>query len=130
MGIKDSLVIGSLSCFTRLILLSTGPLMMTLVVSQRWSKRAWFFPSQTADKNRGSPSRLITAAILAAILVASLVVTLGPLLGSQSASAAPITHMQDTTSSSGQNIWSGRPIQAEYVSPSSVLVEKQIDTIA
>jgi hypothetical protein len=38
--------------------------------------------------------------------------------------------MQDTTSSLGQNIWSGRPIQAEYVSPSSVLVGKQIDTIA
>ena len=43
--------------------------------------------------------------------------------------AAPIVSMQDTTSSSGQSIFSGRPIHAEFVSPSSVLVGKQIDTI-
>lgn len=37
--------------------------------------------------------------------------------------------MQDTTASSGQNIWSGRPVHAEYVTSSSVLVGKQIDSI-
>jgi hypothetical protein len=46
-----------------------------------------------------------------------------------SALAGPIIHMQDTTASSGQNIWSGRPVHAEYVAPSSTLVGKQIDSI-
>jgi hypothetical protein len=37
--------------------------------------------------------------------------------------------MQDTTASSGQNIWSGRPAHAEYVTPSSTLVGKQVNSI-
>jgi glucose/arabinose dehydrogenase len=41
----------------------------------------------------------------------------------------PAVHMQDTTASSGQNIWSGRPVHAEYVGPSSSLVGKQINSI-
>ncbi len=41
----------------------------------------------------------------------------------------PIIYMQDTTASSGLSTYSGRPIQAEYVTSSSVLVGKQIDTI-
>ena len=41
----------------------------------------------------------------------------------------PIIYMQDTTSSTGQYSYSGRPIQAEYVTSSSALVGKQIDTI-
>ena len=41
----------------------------------------------------------------------------------------PITYMQDTTVSYGLSTYSGRPIQAEYVTNSSILVGKQIDTI-
>jgi PKD repeat protein len=41
----------------------------------------------------------------------------------------PVIHMQDTTASSGQNIWSGRPAHAEYVTPSSTLVGKQVNSI-
>lgn len=74
-------------------------------------------------------SKRAASVTLAAILLwASLVAALG-LSISQPALAAPVIHMEDTTSTSGQNIWSGRPIQAEYVSPSSVLVGKQIDII-
>lgn len=41
----------------------------------------------------------------------------------------PVIVMQDTTSNTGQSIWSGRPVHAEYVTGSSVLVGKQIDSI-
>jgi len=41
----------------------------------------------------------------------------------------PIIHMQDTTATGGYSTFSGRPIHAEYVSPSSQLVGDQIDTI-
>lgn len=37
--------------------------------------------------------------------------------------------MDNTIVGTGQNIWSGRPIPAEYVTPSSVLIGKQIDTM-
>ena len=48
---------------------------------------------------------------------------------SQPAFAAPVIYMDDTVVGTGQNIWSGRPIQAEYVTPSSVLIGKQIDAM-
>ncbi len=41
----------------------------------------------------------------------------------------PIIYMQDTTASSGLSTHQGRQIHAEYVTGSSVLVGKQIDTI-
>lgn len=41
----------------------------------------------------------------------------------------PITHMSDTTSSSGQDMYSSRPIHAEYVSPTSQLIGDKIDVI-
>lgn len=37
--------------------------------------------------------------------------------------------MQDTTSTTGQSLWSGRPVHAEYVSASSALVGKEINSI-
>ena len=43
--------------------------------------------------------------------------------------SGPVIHMQDITASSGQNIWAGRPVHAEYVTPSSSLVGKQINSI-
>ena len=43
--------------------------------------------------------------------------------------SAPIIVMQDLTSSSGQSMYAGRPIHAEYVSASSILVGQQIDSI-
>ena len=43
--------------------------------------------------------------------------------------SGPITYMSDTTESFGISTNTGRPIQAEYVSPTSVLVGKSIDTI-
>ena len=42
---------------------------------------------------------------------------------------APIIYMQDTIASAGQPAYSGKPIYAEYVTGSSMLVGKQIDTI-
>ena len=42
---------------------------------------------------------------------------------------APMIYMQDTTASFGLSTHSGRQIHAEYVTGSSVLVGKQIDTI-
>jgi len=45
------------------------------------------------------------------------------------ASAAPVIQMQDTTASSGQNMWSARPVHAEYVAPSSSRVGKQINSV-
>src|SRR5207249_9406554 len=42
---------------------------------------------------------------------------------------APIIQMQDTTVSTGQSSYSGRPIQAENVTSSSVLKGKQMDII-
>jgi hypothetical protein len=68
------------------------------------------------------------AVMLAAMLLAATAVLGMP--GSQPAFAAPVVHMDDTVVGTGQNIWSGRPIQAEYVTPSSVLIGKQIDTMA
>jgi hypothetical protein len=44
-------------------------------------------------------------------------------------SGLPITHMSDTTASTGLNTYSGRPIHAEYVSPTSQLVGDSINTI-
>ena len=44
-------------------------------------------------------------------------------------SGSTITHMSDTTSSSGQSTYSGRPIHAEYVSASSQLVGDSINTM-
>ena len=41
----------------------------------------------------------------------------------------PTIYMQDTTSSAGLPTYSGRQIHAEYVSTSSILVGKQIDTM-
>lgn len=38
-------------------------------------------------------------------------------------------HMNDTTVSTGQSVWSGRPAHAEYVTQESSLVGKQIDSI-
>ena len=65
--------------------------------------------------------------MLAAMLLAA-TAALGA-SSSQPVFAAPVIHMDDTISGTGQNIWSGRQIQAEYVTPSSVLVGKQIDTM-
>jgi glucose/arabinose dehydrogenase len=75
-------------------------------------------------------SKQLAAALAAILLITSAVALLG--LASvtvQTASAAPVIQMQDTTASSGQNMWSARPLHAEFVTPSSVLVGKQIDTI-
>ena len=44
-------------------------------------------------------------------------------------SGSIVTHMSDTTSSSGQSTYSGRPIHAEYVSSASQLVGDSINTI-
>jgi hypothetical protein len=41
----------------------------------------------------------------------------------------PVIVMEDLTTDSGRSIFSGRPVYAEYVGPSSVLVGKQIDSI-
>jgi hypothetical protein len=41
----------------------------------------------------------------------------------------PAVHMNDTTVSTGQSVWSGRPAHAEYVTEESSLVGKQIDSI-
>lgn len=38
--------------------------------------------------------------------------------------------MDDTTSTTGQSVWSGRPVHAEYATAASVLVGKQIDSIS
>jgi len=46
-----------------------------------------------------------------------------------SSGGAPVTVMKDTTASSGLITDAVRPIQAEFVTPSSVLVNQQIDTI-
>ncbi|MGI0021100.1 MAG: hypothetical protein ACREAY_11580 [Nitrososphaera sp.] len=43
--------------------------------------------------------------------------------------AGPAIHMNDTTVSTGQSVRSGRPAHAEYVTPASSLVGKQIDSI-
>ncbi|MGI0019165.1 MAG: hypothetical protein ACREAY_01695 [Nitrososphaera sp.] len=48
---------------------------------------------------------------------------------SQPVFAAPAIHMDETTASSGQNIWSGRPAHAEFVTPASSLVGKQINSM-
>ncbi|TLX83540.1 MAG: fibronectin type III domain-containing protein, partial [Thaumarchaeota archaeon] len=51
---------------------------------------------------------------------------------SNEVSATPqqtIIYMQDTTASFGLSVYSGRQIQSEYVTSSSALVGKQIDTI-
>ena len=42
----------------------------------------------------------------------------------------PLIHMSDTTSSSGQTIYTSKPLQAEYVSGQSQLVGDKIQTIA
>jgi|CXWL01.1.fsa_nt_gi DNA-directed RNA polymerase subunit H (RpoH/RPB5) len=44
-------------------------------------------------------------------------------------SGSPITHMSDTTANTGQSVYSGRQIHAEYVSSTSQLVGDTIDTI-
>jgi hypothetical protein len=44
-------------------------------------------------------------------------------------SFSPITHMSDTTKSTGYKTYSGRPINAEYVTSTSQLVGDNIDTI-
>jgi hypothetical protein len=44
-------------------------------------------------------------------------------------SGLPITYMSDTTVSTGLNTYSGRPIHAEYVSPTSQLVGDSINSI-
>jgi hypothetical protein len=41
----------------------------------------------------------------------------------------PVTHMSDTTASTGQNAYSARPIHAEYVSPTSQLIGDDISSI-
>ncbi len=41
----------------------------------------------------------------------------------------PAIHMNDTTVSTGQSVWSGRPAHAEYVTEESSLVGKQINSI-
>jgi len=88
------------------------------------------FPSQTSYKAVQSPVKYALVIMLTAILFFSLLAeVVGPSGANTAMAAAPIIHMQDTTSSSGQSIFSGRPIHAEFVSPSSVLVGKQIDTI-
>jgi hypothetical protein len=40
-----------------------------------------------------------------------------------------VVHMNDTTVSTGQSVWSGRPAHAEYVTEGSSLVGKQINSI-
>jgi hypothetical protein len=40
-----------------------------------------------------------------------------------------VVHMNDTTVSTGQSVWSGRPAHAEYVTEESSLVGKQINSI-
>jgi hypothetical protein len=42
---------------------------------------------------------------------------------------SPIVHMSSTTESKGLSVWSGRQAHVEYVSPTSVLVDKSIDEI-
>ena len=69
------------------------------------------------------------ALILSTVLTLALVSNALQFATIRPALAGPITHMQDTTASSGQNIWSGRPVHAEYVTSSSALVGKQIDSI-
>ncbi len=76
-------------------------------------------------KVRGSSVRLVSIVIMV-ILVFS-VFSLA--LQFKQGLSAPIVVMQDLTESSGQSVNSGRPIHAEYVSPSSVLIGQQIDTI-
>jgi len=44
-------------------------------------------------------------------------------------SFSPITHMSDTTATSGFSTYSGRSLHAEYVAPTSQLVGDKIDTI-
>jgi hypothetical protein len=63
--------------------------------------------------------------VIAAVFVSSTLVVSRP----QVAKAAPIIQMEDTTSTTGQSVWSGRPVHAEYVGPSSTLIGKQIDSI-
>ena len=65
--------------------------------------------------------------MVAAMFLAATALIAAPL--SQPAFAAPVIYMDDTVVGTGQNIWSGRPIQAEYVTPSSVLIGKQIDAM-
>jgi len=50
-------------------------------------------------------------------------------VSSMEIASAETSYMQDITISSGLSTYSGRPIQAEYVDTSSVLVGDQIDTI-
>jgi glucose/arabinose dehydrogenase len=76
-------------------------------------------------KVRGSSIRLISIIVMV-ILVFS-VFTLA--LQIREGLSAPIVVMQDLTESSGQSVHSGRQIHAEYVSPSSILIGQQIDTI-
>jgi hypothetical protein len=45
------------------------------------------------------------------------------------ANAEIVIVMEDTTETTGQSLWSGRPVHAEYVTPTSILVGKQIDSI-
>lgn len=45
------------------------------------------------------------------------------------AAAAAAVHMNDTTASTGQSAWSGRPAHAEYVTEESNLIGKQINSI-
>ncbi len=81
--------------------------------------RKRILPARFSDKK--------TAVMLAAILFTSIAALAAP--ASQPILAAPIIHMQDTTSSSGQNMWAGRPVHAEFVTPASSLVGKQIDAM-
>jgi hypothetical protein len=48
---------------------------------------------------------------------------------STNATTGPAVHMNDTTVSTGQSVWSGRPAHAEYVTEESSLVGKQINSI-
>jgi glucose/arabinose dehydrogenase len=52
-----------------------------------------------------------------------------PAIDASQSTTFPIYHMQDTTATGGYSTFSGRPIHAEYVTPSSQLVGDQIDTI-
>jgi hypothetical protein len=63
--------------------------------------------------------------VATAMIVSSTLVITNPNI----AKAAPIIQMEDTTSTTGQSLWAGRPVHAEYVSPTSILVGKQIDSI-
>jgi hypothetical protein len=45
------------------------------------------------------------------------------------ASFSPVTVMSDTTASAATSVYSAKQMDVEYVSPTSVLVGKQIDTI-